>query len=176
MRPVSALRCSKTASVSQILHQRADAERPWLALIARSHPIDQLAQFRRLNRNDIIALVGETLSGSVTVFHRRKHRSKKQCESIRILMMQSDHPRGRASRRTVIHIISPWRLYGRCGFRSFRCGAARSEPASVCPAATHLCQAHPQAADRRRPKTPGGSEQNQPVCRNDRRSLVGMEA
>ena len=59
------------------------------------------------------------------------------------LYREAHHPRGRASRRTVIHIISPWRLYGRCGFRSFRCGAARSGPASVCPAATHVRQAHP---------------------------------
>jgi len=73
------------------------------------------------------------------------------------LYREAHHPRGRATRRTVIHFISPWRLYGRCGFRSFRCGAARSRPASVCPPATHLRQAHPQAADSRRPKTPSGA-------------------
>ena len=56
---------------------------------------------------------------------------------------EAHHPRGRASRRIVIHITSAWRLYGRCGLRSFRCRAACSPPPPLCPAAPHVRQAHP---------------------------------
>jgi hypothetical protein len=74
----------------------------------------------------------------------------------------------------IYHLISPRRLYGRRGLRFVGCRAPRGWSAPVSPTAAHVRQAHPEAADSR-VQNVARREQNQPVCRNDGQSFVGME-
>ena len=49
-------------SLRQISHQRADAEGPGFAFVAGAHAVDQPAEQRRGDGNDIVALVCKTLA------------------------------------------------------------------------------------------------------------------
>ena len=81
---------SKHLPLCQALHQRADAERPGLALIAVAHAVDELAELRRRDRDDVVALVGKTLARRVAVLDRGEHRAQEQRKSVRILMLRPD--------------------------------------------------------------------------------------
>src|SRR5690349_3050591 len=79
----SALQQSPLREVS---HQLANAVGPWLALIAVAHAVDELAELRRRDGDDVVALVRKSLPGRIAVFHRCEHRSQKQRKAIGILM------------------------------------------------------------------------------------------
>ena len=74
----------------QVLHQRADAERPGLALVAGAHAVDELAELGRCDRDDIVALVGEALPRRVAILDRREHGAEEQRKAIGILMHRPD--------------------------------------------------------------------------------------
>src|SRR5206468_2139604 len=57
----------------QILHQRADAEGPGLALVAGPHAVDEFAELGRRDRDDVVALVGEPLPRRVAILNRCEH-------------------------------------------------------------------------------------------------------
>src|SRR5882762_9479836 len=85
-------------SASETLHQCANTKCPRFAFIAGAHAVDELAEFRRLDRDDIIALVGKPLPRHVAIFHRSEHRSEDQCKSVRILMLPADRLRNQVFR------------------------------------------------------------------------------
>ena len=61
---------SENPPLRQVSHQRADAERPGLALVTGAHAVDQPAELRRRYGNDIVALVGKALTFCIAVLHR----------------------------------------------------------------------------------------------------------
>src|SRR5262249_47634447 len=73
---------SKHLPPREVLHQRADTERPRLAIIAGAHAVGELAEARRGYGDDVVALVGKALARCVTVFHRREHRAEEQDEAV----------------------------------------------------------------------------------------------
>src|SRR5690348_1114198 len=74
----------------QIAHQFADAERPWLALIAGAHAVDQLAELRRRDRDDVVALVRKALARRVAVLYRCEHGAEEQRKTVGILVHRPD--------------------------------------------------------------------------------------
>ncbi|GCC43988.1 hypothetical protein chiPu_0028082, partial [Chiloscyllium punctatum] len=70
----AATAASQHLALRQVLHQRTDAERPRLAFVAAAHAVDELAELRRRDGDDVVALVGEALALGVAVLHRREHR------------------------------------------------------------------------------------------------------
>src|SRR5581483_7051764 len=75
----------QAAPAREVLHHRADTERPMLAFIARTHAVDELAKLGGANGDDVVALVGKTLPRCVAILHRREHRAQKQREAVGIL-------------------------------------------------------------------------------------------
>src|SRR5215472_5044979 len=84
------MRSAQQAPAGEILHHRAEAEGPVLALIAVAHAVDELAKLGRANGNDIVALVGKALPRRVAVLHRREHRAEEQRKSVRVLVHGAD--------------------------------------------------------------------------------------
>src|SRR3569832_324130 len=76
--------------LGQVLHQRTDAKRQRLAFVAGPHPVDELAELRGGDGDDVVALVGEPLPRRVAILARREHRAEEQHESVRILMHLAD--------------------------------------------------------------------------------------
>src|SRR3954453_22963442 len=74
----------------QVLHQCAEAECPGLTLVAAAHAVDELAELRRCDRDDVIALVGEPLPRRIAIPDRSEHRTEEEHKAIGILMHGPD--------------------------------------------------------------------------------------
>src|SRR5262249_10124406 len=64
---LSDMRSSERAAGGEILHHRADAKSPVLAFVAVAHAVDELAELRRADGDDVIALVGKAVPGRVAI-------------------------------------------------------------------------------------------------------------
>src|SRR2546430_17507261 len=67
------------------------SEAPRLALVGVAHAIDEAAEFRRRDGDDVADLVGEPPARRVAVLDRREHRAEKQHRAVRILMVLAEH-------------------------------------------------------------------------------------
>src|ERR1700749_1573120 len=56
-------------ALRQILHQRADPDRPRLAIMAGAHAVDELAELGRGDGNEVVALVGKSLPRRIAILH-----------------------------------------------------------------------------------------------------------
>src|SRR4051812_42662348 len=74
----------------EVSHQLTDAIGPRLALIAVAHAIDELAELRCCNRDDVVALVREPLPWRIAVLDRGEHGSQEQRKTIRVLVHAAD--------------------------------------------------------------------------------------
>src|SRR3954453_19313891 len=74
----------------QVLHQRAEAEGPGLALVAGPHAVDELAELRGGDRDDVIALVGEPLPRRIAIPDRSEHGTEEEHKAIGVLMPGPD--------------------------------------------------------------------------------------
>src|SRR5208337_3834568 len=68
----------------KIAHQRAGPKRPPLALLARSHPIDEPTELFRSDGDDIVCLMREAHSGLPAVCDGSEHRAEQQDEPVGI--------------------------------------------------------------------------------------------
>src|SRR5215472_7912267 len=81
---------SNELALREVLHQRIDAEGPRLAIMAGAHAVDELAELRCGDGDDVVALVGEPLPRRVAILHRREHSAEEQRKAVRILMVLAD--------------------------------------------------------------------------------------
>src|SRR5262249_43954197 len=84
--------------LGEIAHERADAERPSLALFTWPHAVDEPPKFLRTDRHDIARLVRETQARAAATGDGREHRPKQEDEPVRIGMVGADRLRGDVGR------------------------------------------------------------------------------
>src|SRR3954467_3560512 len=76
---------SQQAALGEIAHQRAGPKGPGLTVGGEVHPVDQLAELRCGDRDDIADLVGEALARRIAVLDGREHGAEKQHRTVRVL-------------------------------------------------------------------------------------------
>ena len=74
----------------EIFNQGPYSELPGRSLVARPDPVDERAEFRRSDCNDISALVGEAAAPALADLRGSEHRAQEEDETIRILVGPSD--------------------------------------------------------------------------------------
>ena len=67
----------RAAASSEIAHERRDAERPRRDLVGAVDAIDERAEERRPDGDDVAYLVRESLAGRAPILRRREHRAEK---------------------------------------------------------------------------------------------------
>src|SRR3954467_15212341 len=71
----------------KIAHQGPDPECPCRRQVRCRHAVDQGAELRRRDGDDVADLVGEAPARLVAVLDRREQGAEKQGESVRIMML-----------------------------------------------------------------------------------------
>src|SRR4051812_32561765 len=82
---------SQQAAFGEVSHERAGPKGPGLAIGGKLHPVDQLAELRRSDRDNVPDLVREALARCIAVLDGREHGAEKQHRTIRVAMVRPDH-------------------------------------------------------------------------------------
>src|SRR3954453_10674528 len=82
--------CMDQVTRHEIFNQGPYAELPGRSFVARPDPVDERAEFRRSDCNDISALVGEAAASALADLRWSEHRAQEEDETVRILMGPSD--------------------------------------------------------------------------------------
>src|SRR6185312_3608338 len=92
MQPLNSVEQQRSENLPrrQVPHQSPDPERPRLALVASAHAVDELAELGCGDRDNVVALVRETLPRRIAILHGCEHGAEEQRESIGILMHRAD--------------------------------------------------------------------------------------
>src|SRR5437879_2570919 len=75
--------CMDQVTRHEIFNQGPYTELPGRSLVARPDPVDERAEFRRSDCNDISALVGEAAAPALTDLRWSEHRAQEEDETIR---------------------------------------------------------------------------------------------
>ena len=62
----------------EVFNQGPYSELPGRSLVARPDPVDERAEFRRSDRNDISALVGEAAASALADLRWSEHRARRE--------------------------------------------------------------------------------------------------
>src|SRR3954452_22678622 len=78
---------------SEVAHKGAGAEGPGLAIARMPHPVDEPAELRRRDGDDVADPVGEALARHVAVLDRREHGAEEQHGAVGVAVIRADHLR-----------------------------------------------------------------------------------